>query len=66
MLICRGFPLHLLHVIESLYVGTTIRIDLDKRRLPQAVPISQGVRQGSVSYTHLDVYKRQYYNNLIY
>ena len=34
-LIRRGYPLH--RTIQSLYAGTTIRVDLDKRRLSQEV-----------------------------
>ena len=46
ILIRRGFALHLVRAIQSLYTGTTIRIDLGKRRLSQEVVINQSVRQG--------------------
>ena len=40
----RGYPIHLIKVIKSLYNGTQIRIKTN--RLSEPIGITQGVRQG--------------------
>ena len=48
----RGYPLHLIRAINNLYDGTAIVICTERGKTDPVM---------AVSYTHLDVYKRQVY-----
>ena len=57
-----GYSQQLIRTVQGLYNGTRIAVK-NNYRLYQQISVNQGFRQGysiaPVSYTHLDVYKRQ-------